>query len=258
MAANNHIELVEKTMRILETMASDKGPSDLKNLASRVGLVKSSVFRILYTLRELGYVEQRGRGAYSLTAKMFAVASKTPVRPSLLDVVHPHLARIRDALNEAAWLAEWRRGKVVLIDVADVRHRLRLSLDVGDECPLHAAALGKAIAAYLPPEELAAAWGTADLPRYTSHTVTDRTQVLRELAEVRESGVALNREETIEGAVVVGAPIFDSRGVAFAAISLSCPTARCSAAIRASMVDAVKTASVQISRELNDLGYRAE
>ena len=63
MSANNHIELVEKAMRILEVLAQDGEPLELKDLTSRVGLVKSSVFRILYTLRELGYVEQRGRGS---------------------------------------------------------------------------------------------------------------------------------------------------------------------------------------------------
>jgi DNA-binding IclR family transcriptional regulator len=255
---NNHIELIEKAMRILEVLAKEEAPIDLKNLTAHVGMVKSSVFRILYTLRELGYVEQRGRGSYCLTAKMFALASRSAIRHTLIEVAHPHLVHLRDALNESAWLAEWRGDRVVLTDVAEARHKLRLSLGVGDSCPLHASALGKSIAAFLSPEALAAALGTETLTRLTDRTITDRAQLLRELAKVRASGLASNEEETIEGAILVGAPIFDCRGVVFAAISLSCPTARYTPQKRRDMDALVKEASQSISQQLADQGFRAD
>jgi DNA-binding IclR family transcriptional regulator len=256
--ANNHIELIEKAMRILEVLSKEEAPLDLKDLTARVGLVKSSVFRILYTLRELGYVEQRGRGTYCLTAKMFALAGGSAARHSLIEMAHPHLARLRDSLNEAAWLAEWRGGRVILTDVAEARHKLRLSLGIGDSCPLHASALGKSIAAFLSPEALATALGTETLARFTERTITDRAQLLRELAKVRASGVASNEEETIEGAILVGAPIFDCRGNVFAAISLSCPTARCTPQKRSDMNALIKEASQSISQQLADLGFRSD
>jgi IclR family acetate operon transcriptional repressor len=256
-AANNHIELVEKGMRVLEALGQDGEASTLQHLAARVGLVKSSVFRILYTFRELGYVEQNRRGVYSLTAKMYALARKAPGRASLVSVVRPHLARMRDESGETASLAEWRRGKVLLVDVAEGRQKLRLSLDVGDDCPLHASALGKAIAAHLPPEELATVLRTTGMPAYTAATVTDRAEFLRELVQIRRRGLAVNREETIEGAILVGAALFDANGTAFAAVSLSCPTARYSASKRSAINHLVRTTSAAITQELQEIGHQA-
>lgn len=258
MPTNNHIELLEKGMRVLETLANEEIPLDLKDLTDRVGLVKSSVFRILYTLRELGYVEQRGRGSYSLTPKIFALARRVSTRHSLVEIARPHLAALRDAIGESAWLAEWRGGRVILIDVAAAPHKLRLSLGIGDTCPLHASALGKAIAAFMRPETLAAALGTDPLPRLTDRTTTDRAQLLRELAKVRANRFAVNEEETIQGAILVGAPVFDCLGDILGAVSLSCPTARCTPEKRNDMIDLVKKAGQSISQQLADLGFRAD
>ncbi|MBI3470608.1 MAG: helix-turn-helix domain-containing protein, partial [Candidatus Solibacter usitatus] len=58
MPARNHIDLVGKTLRVLEALSEQEHGAGLKDVAGRVGLVKSSVFRILFTLREMGYVEQ--------------------------------------------------------------------------------------------------------------------------------------------------------------------------------------------------------
>lgn len=258
MPAKNHVELVDKAMRVLEALAQEGDASDLKDLSARVGLVKSSAFRILYTLRELGYVEQRGRGLYCLTPKLFRLAKKAPAQASLNTIAHPYLLRLRDALDEAAWLAQWRRGRVILTDVAEARHKLRLSLDIGDDCPLHASALGKAIAAYLPPEELAKALGSGPFPRLTQNTNTDPAQLFRELAGVRESGYALNEEETIDGAILIGAPVFDARNAVLASVSTSCPIARCSPDKRKAMIAEVKAISAAISHELLEAEYRAE
>ena len=162
-------------------------------------MVKSSVFRILYTLRELGYVEQRGRGSYCLTAKMFALASRSAIRHSLIEVAHPHLTHLRDSLNESAWLAEWRGGRAILVDVAEARHKLRLLLSIGDPCPLHASALGKSIAAFLRPEALATVLGTEALTSFTGRTITDRAQLLRELAKVRPVDWPPTRKRRLKG-----------------------------------------------------------
>ncbi|MBM3748393.1 MAG: IclR family transcriptional regulator [Acidobacteria bacterium] len=256
MAARNYVELVEKTLRVLEALS--EGALHLKGIAARLGLVKSSVFRILYTLKELGYVEQTSpNGAYRLTVKALGLARSPALRPTLLNVVRPHLARLRDELQESVWLAELRGHMVLLVDVAEAAHRLRLSLDLGDACPLHASALGKAVAAWMPPEQLQAALGKAKLPAYTRKTVTRRSQVMAELARVRRQGYAVNEEETIDGAIVLGAPLFDARERAFAAISVAAPTARCTGRKRERMIQAVKRTAAGLSSELAGLGYRA-
>jgi DNA-binding IclR family transcriptional regulator len=60
MPARNHIDLTVKTMRVLEALVDSADGASLKDVSLRLGLIKSSAFRILFTLKELGYVEQIG------------------------------------------------------------------------------------------------------------------------------------------------------------------------------------------------------
>jgi DNA-binding IclR family transcriptional regulator len=256
MAARNHIEVVEKTLKMMEALAESEQPCSLTSLAQRLGLVKSSAFRILYTLKSLGYVEQTSEGGpYRLTLKVVALSRHAAGRPTLLSVARPYLSGIRDELHEAVWLAEWRQGGVIIVDEAPVSRPLQLSLDIGDRCPLHASAAGKAIAAQMPRAQLEAALGTGPLPRFTRRTIISRSKLALELAKVRHQGFATNQEETIEGAILVGAPIFDSQGTVFAALSVSCPSARCTPDKRRQMVRASIKGARSISADLAILRF---
>ena len=258
MSARNHIDLTVKTMSVLESLVESAEGSSLKDIAARVGLIKSSVFRILFTLKEIGYVEQVGEsGRYRLTFKTTGLVRRSSERLTLARLARPHLAKLRDRLQESAWLAEQRQHGIVLVDALEVSHPLKLSFNVGDLCPIHATALGKAIAAYLPPEQVDALLPKGKLPKLTSRTLVRRSQLNAELLEVRRRGYAINDEETIAGAILVGAPLFDSAGKVFAGISVGAPTARCSAKKRREIVEQVLAASRAISRELRDADFRA-
>lgn len=251
----NYVQLVAKTLRVLEALADHADGAGLKDIAAATGLGKSSAFRILYTLRTGGYVEPAGSGAYRLTLKMLALTRRFGRRPTLTGIARPYLVGLRDRLHESAWLAELRHAAVVLVDGVEAAHQLQLSLGVGSICPLHAAAVGKAIAAHLPERRLQQMLGAGKLPRYTRHTIASRAELWAELARVRREGHAINEEETIEGAMLVAAPIFDAGGRAFAAISVSAVVGRCPPAKRKAITEAVKQAVQSISRELKDLGF---
>ena len=126
---------------------------------------------------------------------------------------------------------------------------------MGDVCPLHASALGKAIAAHLSPHEFRKVLGSGKLARYTESTLTDRQKLHAHLARVRKEGYSTNEEETIRGALAIGAPIFDWAGKACAAISVTAPTARCSLTKRAAIIAEVKRAGADISADLARVRY---
>jgi IclR family acetate operon transcriptional repressor len=258
MSARNHIDLTVKTMCVLESLVESAEGASLKDIAARVGLIKSSVFRILFTLKEIGYVEQVSEsGRYRLTFKTRGLARRSIEQLTMCKLARPHLVNLRDRLQESVWLAEQRRHGIVLIDVVEASHPLKLAFDVGDLCPVHATALGKAIAAYLPPEQVEALLPRGRLPKWTPRTVTRRSQLKAELLRVRERGYAINDQETIAGAILVGAPLFDSLGRAFAGISVSAPTARCSAKKRREIIEQVLGVSQAITDDLRDAAFKA-
>jgi DNA-binding IclR family transcriptional regulator len=245
-------------MRILEVLAASDDNVSLKEIAARVNMVKSSAFRILYSLEKLGYVEHaEGNGTYRMTWKTVGLARRSAGRATLSNIARPHLTRLRDELWESAWLAEWRENKALLVDVVEAPQQLQLSLEVGSECPLHATAAGKCIGAHLPKTLLKAALGGGKLPKYTAHTISSRSQLLEEFEKVRRQGFAINEEETIEGAVLVGAPLFDCTQQVIASISVSALTARWSTEKSQKTISAVIRTAVAITADLTNLGFQS-
>ncbi|MFC6734127.1 IclR family transcriptional regulator [Haladaptatus sp. GCM10025893] len=88
--------------------------------------------------------------------------------------------------------------------------------------------MGKAILAYKPQSELNAILEATDFESLTNETITDEQALRDELEQVRETGFAYNREETIPGLVGVGAPIRNQDGGVYGAISVIGPTSRMS------------------------------
>jgi IclR family acetate operon transcriptional repressor len=256
MAAKNHIELVVKTMAVLEALASNEYGKPLKDIAQEIGLVKSSAFRILFTLKETGYVEQpEANGAYRLTLKTAALARRNAARLGLATIARPHLVMLREKLDESVALAERLSNSVILIDVLETSRPLRLTFHIGDDCPIHATALGKAVAAYLSAEELGQFLHGSRLPQYTQRTHTTLRALKADLERTRKAGYALNDEETVSGAVIVGAPVFDARASVCGAVSVNIPTVRCSAARKKQLIAAVVEVCARISADLAGAGY---
>jgi DNA-binding IclR family transcriptional regulator len=256
MPAKNHIDLVVKTLKVLESLAESENGKALKEIAQEVGLVKSSVFRILFTLKAEGYVEQpETNGVYRLTLKTAGLTRRNMKRLGLMAVARPYLTRMRNELDESVALAERRLHAVVLIDVLESMHPLRLSFHIGNDCPVHATALGKSVAAFLPAAELAELHKNQKLVRYTAHTKTKLRNFQEELKRVRHVGYALNDEETVTGAFLAGAPLFDAQGVVCGAISVNTPTARTSPARKKQLISAAVETAKRISTDLKNVGY---
>ena len=256
MAARNHIELVITTMAVLECLAASEHGKPLGDIATEVGLVKSSAFRVLFTLKEAGYVEQpEANGVYRLTLRTAGLARRNSERLGLTDLARPHLARLRDAMDESVALAERRPQSVVLVDVLETSHPLRLSFHIGDNCPIHATALGKAVAAFLSPEQLKEMLEDSSLPQYTPRTKTKVMQLNAELAAARKDGYSINDEETVAGALLIGAPLFDASAAVCGALSINTPTARCSAKRKQMLIQSVLETARSISKDLADAGF---
>jgi IclR family acetate operon transcriptional repressor len=256
MSARNHIDLVVKAIRVLETLAAGPPAMTLKHIATKTGLVKSSAFRILFTLKEMGYVEQPGNnGSYSITFKVAGLVRRAPARPALVTVARPYLGPLRDILQESVWLGERRRNAVIVVDLAEAAQPLRLSFDIGDSCPLHATALGKAIAAHLSLQELIDWLGKHRLFRFTPHTNLSRTKLKLELAGIRREGYSVNDQETVAGAILIAAPVFDANRRVCAAVSVSTPLVRYSAARKQAIVRNLLSTTKSISQNLLQIGF---
>lgn len=143
-------------------------------------------------------------------------------------------------------------GEVIYIDKLDAGTSLISASNVGKRAPMHCTGVGKAMLAYLP-ETYVDHYLKFPLEKLTEKTITTRQDLLRELSEVRSTGIAMDREEIEEGLSCVAAPVLQKDGEPELAISLSFPYGR----IKNVDIEDVKRELLACTRELSArLGYR--
>jgi IclR family acetate operon transcriptional repressor len=250
------IELVDKLVRLLETLRDEPDGLSLQALASRTGYVKSSIHRTLSSLKRHGYIEQAGaRGPYRLGTQLLFLARGMREGIRLIPFARPYMQELMDAFNESVYLAIVRGGRGIFVDVLETRRDLRLVGPLGAEVFYHATAAGKVIAASMPPPARSALLARLDLKRLTDNTLTTRAQVEREWAEAGRRGYAANDEETLVGAIFLASPIFDSQQVVSGGISVGVPKPRYSAALGRKIAASLKEVCGRLSQTLEAAGY---
>src|SRR5262249_54936099 len=137
--------------------------------------------------------------------------------------------------------------QVLYVDVMQSTHTFRLASEVGSRRPLHCTSLGKAMAAYLPAQELQDLLKSIKLERLTPKTIVQRSKFEKDLVRVRQRGYAVDDEEAVLGARCVAAPIADESGKVVAGLSVSGPVTRITLARIGPLAALLKQAAVSIS-----------
>ena len=253
---DHYIELVGKIVLLMETLRDEPEGLSLHEVAARTDQVKSSVHRILNSLKKHGYVEQdNAGGAYRLGLQVLTLARGLNGGVKLIEVARPYLRELREAFDETAYLAVWRGDSGIFVDVQETSRDLRLVGPLGAEVHYHATAAGKVIAAFLPPEQREALLKRHRPTALTENTLTTRAAVEREWSKVRRIGYAVNDEETIVGAIFLAAPIFDSQRHVCGSISVGLPKARYSSELGKRIAGQLKDACQRLTDALVAVGY---
>ncbi|HEX5858205.1 MAG TPA: IclR family transcriptional regulator, partial [Microbacterium sp.] len=129
------------------------------------------------------------------------------------------MADLRSATGESVHLAIRDGGEVVFISVMRGRGSAAPGSRIGGRAPVHATALGKALLAHAPANEIDAVLAE-ELAAFTPRTVTDSERLRRELAEVRRVGVAVEVDEHVPEVAGAASPVFSASGRVLAAISV--------------------------------------
>lgn len=242
-----------KGLDVLETLSALEG-AGLTELGKHTGVTAPTLFRILATLGERGFVEKNAvTGRYRATLKAWALGALVARRLSLRDVARPHLEALLVESQEAPHLAVLLGGAVVIIDRLEAPHPVRVDTYVGLRAPAHCSATGKAILAFLPKPVLEAVLAEP-LARFTATTAVERTAVERELRLVRERGYATNQEEWRRGVCAIAVPIHGSGGELVGSLSLTMPTERFQrGALERRFLRPLRRATAAISLDLGGL-----
>jgi DNA-binding IclR family transcriptional regulator len=221
------IQALQRGMQVLDALLESRGPLRLEQICKHTGLPKSTAFRVVVNLLHGRYLIETEKG-YWLGLKMLRFGALVEEKLDLTQQARPFLSGLRDRANETVHLAVLDDGlRVVYLEKFPTRQAVGLMMSrIGSTAPMHATALGKAMAAFLPEEDIRQWIVEQGLEALTATTITDEDALMRALREIRSRGYAVDRGEFEVSVRCVAAPIRDRTGRAIAAVSVSGPDAR--------------------------------
>ncbi|TYR79445.1 IclR family transcriptional regulator [Priestia megaterium] len=227
MERENMVKSVSRALDIITLVSMRKGGLGVTDISKQMDINKSSVYRILSTLVQYGYIEQdKETGRYKLGYKFLEVSSKLLESIDLRAEATPYLKELEQETNEVIHLVVYDQGEVVYIEKLEGNETLRMHSKVGKRAPMHCTSVGKAILAHLPSNVVLDILDRKGMPMHTDKTITNKADFMQELIQVKQQGYALDLEENEYGIRCIAVPVFDHLGKVSAAVSISGPTIR--------------------------------
>ncbi|MBN2376023.1 MAG: IclR family transcriptional regulator [Sedimentisphaerales bacterium] len=219
------IEVLKKAFRILECMAESVVPLALGEISRRVNMPKPTVYRVLQTMLELGYVAQEDQGgAYLRTSQLERIGHDSRIHDLKYRVLHI-MNKLFERFNETVNLGVLIGVNVHYIHFINTTRSLRHMVQPGSIDPFYSTALGRAIAAYLPEEEKTQLIEIVNLETVTPYTIKSKAKLRQQLNEIHRRGWAIDDQENDLGVICLGAPILEKE-YPVAAISITIPKTR--------------------------------
>jgi DNA-binding IclR family transcriptional regulator len=246
---------LERGLAALELVAAAAQPLPLSEIARRLGLHRSTAHHLLQTLVAQGWLaQQEDSRNYVLTSRVYRLTGRKWSVQQLGEIAQPLLERLSTLTGEGTSVAAWSDGMVRIAAKRESDGPVRVVQDVGAVRPVYCTAVGKALAAWLPPAEVTADLARHPMKRLTAKTITTRAAFDAELRRIRNAGYAIDDQEQFEGLRCIAMPVFCYTGEVVAAMCVLGPLPR----MTHEKLMAVRTPLAALAREMSvQLGWEA-
>lgn len=220
------IQSVSRAVRILMAIASSGEGMTVKQVADRIELSTPTAYHLLNTLVHEGMLFKDERRRYLLGPGASVISDAYNKQNLVPDRYIKALHALAAESGETAYLSAWRNGAISVLATVEGSHAVRVAgLTTGYSDNVHARASGKLLLAFAPESVRESVLAQTPLLPVTPNTIVSRERLERELALIRSTGVAYDRQEFREGVDCVSVPIHES-GTVVACFTLSCPADR--------------------------------
>lgn len=215
---------LRRGLLLLETLADANQPLNVSELAKRMGLSRSSVFRLTYTLRYMGFLEELpSTKSFTLGPRILNIGYAFLATKDIIDVSRPDLEQLRDATNISAHLSIRDRTEVLYLSCVQSRSGFHSNFNVGTRLPVHAAPMGWLLLATLTEEGIGKLLRDDPLEALTDLTPRTLPDLLRRVSEISKQGYAMSRGAVEDGGSTIAAPVRNHDDEIVAAIDVSGP-----------------------------------
>jgi DNA-binding IclR family transcriptional regulator len=246
--------MLRKANAVLSLFTPDTPELAVVEIAERLKRPRSTVYRILATMAETGFLDQDpNTGRYRIGMHLATLGELARQSTSLQRLVHPMLLHLSEATEEMSTLMVPNGDEGVTVDVIESFHPLKIPGHLGGRFPLHATAGGKVLLAWRPPAEIERVL-KQPLRATTPKTITSPIKLMRELEATRRQGYGVSRGEWLEDIFAVAAPVRDHRGRVVAALAVASPPSRWKPAHIKAMREAVVRCGLDANRAMGGGG----
>ena len=224
-------------------------------ISRRLGLPRASVFRMLHTLEQGGYVERVGdSGSYKLGLSVLRLGFEYLASMELTEHGRTVIDALRDRCSYSAHLVVRDGRDVVFVAKAPGHQSSFHSIQVGARLPVHATVLGRILLAGFDLKALKILYPDSPLPAYTPRTPTTHKQLKTLIDQHSSDGFAVSQGGFETGISSIGAPVFNALGEVVAAVSITVPAQQVSEAELPALVEQVKSAANDLTHRIAHLG----
>lgn len=214
-------QAIDRAAELLKLIVTSDQPWTFTSLFEETDLARSTTSRLLHALERHGLVQRDRDGAFRPGPLFAQYAARNHAIDDLVELSRLFLERLGKATGEVVNLAVPQGDTVVQLAQVDSEYLLSMKNWVGIDVPAHCTAAGKVFLAH----------GVIPLPsgrltRRAPRTITDRSDLERDLARVIRKGFAVTREELEPGLTAIAAPVRTPDGSIVASVSVSGPTTR--------------------------------
>jgi len=215
---------LDRALAVLECLGRHPGGLTLSKIAEELALSLNFVYRVTRALTAHGYVHRDTDKRFRVGVKLLALCQPVHDDVPLTEAAMPALRWLSDQSGEVAHLGIIADTEGIVIERVVGTQPIKFYIERGTRFPLHTSAPGKAMLAFMPEPQREALLERMTLKRYTSRTITSRSEFRKALEEVREQGWASDFGEHIEGHHCLGAAILDGEQVPVAGLWITGPS----------------------------------
>jgi len=218
---------VARVGAVLKCFTPDTWELGVSQISRRASIPKATTHRILLTLTKDGLLERNTRtGNYRVGHELYILGNRYLSTNDIVSAAEPVTKMLNDLTSETVHVGIFDRGNVLIIMKEESKHAFRVTQHIGTIVPAYTSAMGKTLLSELTDKEIDNLIPEERLKPVTSKTIATKTELKRELEQIRNSGVSLDKEGTIEMIIGTGALIRDDTGKAVAAIGAPFPIFR--------------------------------
>lgn len=253
------VPALARGLQLLMSFNRDERDLSGAELSRRLDLPRASVFRMLQTLEQGGFVERVGEGAtYKLGMSVLRLGFEYLASMELTEHGRPVIEGLRDLCGYSAHVVVRDNCDVVFVAKAAGRSAMFHSIQVGARLPAHATVLGRLLLSDLAFDSLRHLYPEEPLPAYTARTPTTLAELKALIEGDRERGYAVSQGGFETGISTIAAPVFNDRNEVVACVSITVPAQRVQEGELESLINQVRAAATQLTNRISHTPHRGQ